>query len=122
MARLAGINTDLIKLSGYIISGTFVGLSSVLLISKEAVGNANYGSGLELIVIASVAIGGVSLIGGTGSMIGVFIGVIMMQIMSNVLILLQVNQHMQSLVLGMIMILATITDTRRRIRLLGKID
>ena len=122
VARMAGINTDLIKLSVYMISGTFVGLSSVLLISKEAVGNANYGSGLELMVIASVAIGGVSLIGGYGSMIGVLIGVIMMQIMSNILILLQVNQHMQSLVLGVIMILATITDIRRRVRLLGKID
>ena len=46
----------------------------------------------------------------------------MMQIMSNILILLQVNQHMQSLILGLIMIMATILDIKSRARLLGKID
>jgi ribose transport system permease protein len=122
VARMAGVNTDLVKLSAFIISGTLVGISSVLLISKEAVGNANYGSGWELSVIAAVAIGGVSLMGGAGSMIGVLIGVIMMQIMSNILILLQINQHMQSVLLGTIMILATVLDIKRRNRILGKID
>jgi ribose transport system permease protein len=122
VARMAGINTDLVKLSAFSISGTLVGLASVLLISKEAVGNANYGSGWELSVIAAVAIGGVSLMGGAGSMIGVLIGVIMMQIMSNILILLQINQHMQSVLLGTIMIFATVLDIKQRNRILGKID
>ena len=99
-----------------------VGLASVLLIAKEAVGNANYGSGWELSAIAAVAIGGISLIGGAGSMSGLIIGVIMMQCMSNILVLLQINQHMQSILLGTIMILATVFDVKRRNRILGKID
>lgn len=122
VARMAGINTDLIKISAFTISGTLVGLASVLLISKEAVGNPNYGSGWELFVIAAVAIGGVSLMGGAGSMIGVIIGVIIMQIISNILILLQINQHMQSVVLGTVIILATVLDIKQRNRILGKID
>jgi ribose transport system permease protein len=122
VAKMAGINIDLIKLSAYIISGFMVGLASVLMISKEAVGNANYGTGWELSAIAAVAIGGISLFGGAGSIIGLLIGVIMMQVMSNILILLQVNQHMQSVILGAIMILATVFDIRRRNRILGKID
>jgi len=122
VARLAGVNTDLIKLSTFIISGVLIGSASVLLIAKEAVGNANYGSGWELSAIAAVAIGGISLIGGAGSMVGLIIGVIMMQCMSNILVLLQINQHMQSILLGTIMILATVFDVKRRNRILGKID
>ena len=122
VARLAGISPDNVKLSTFIISGFLVGLASILLIGKEAVANANFGTGWELQAIAAVAIGGISLIGGAGSMIGVLIGVIMMQIMANILILLQINLNMQSVVLGVIMILATILDLKRRNRILGKID
>jgi len=122
VARLAGINVDLIKLSTFIISGFLVGTASVLLIAKEAVANANYGTGWELSAIAAVAIGGISLIGGAGSMSGLLIGVIMMQCMSNILVLLQINQHMQSVLLGVIMILATVFEIRRRNKILGKID
>ncbi len=122
VARLAGVNTDLIKLSTFIISGALIGIASVLLISKEAVANANYGGGWELSAIAAVAIGGISLIGGAGSMVGLLIGVIMMQCMSNILVLFQINQHMQSILLGTIMILATVFDIKRRNKILGKID
>lgn len=122
VAKLAGINTDFIKLSVFIISGFLIGLASIVLISKEAVANANYGTGWELQAIAAVAIGGISLAGGAGSMIGVLIGIFMMQIMTNILILLQINLNMQSVVLGVVMILATILDVRRRRKILGNID
>ena len=122
VARLSGINTDLVKISMFIISGVLIGLSSIFLTAKEAMGNPVWGVGWELLAIAAVAIGGISLIGGAGSMIGVLIGVIMMQVMNNILILLQINLNMQSVVLGVIMILATILDLKRRNRILGKID
>lgn len=122
VARLSGINTDTIKISMFIISGVMVGLASVFLTAKEAMGNPVWGMGWELQAIAAVAIGGISLIGGAGSMIGLLIGVIMMQVIGNILILLQINLNMQSVVLGVIMILATILDLKRRNRILGKID
>lgn len=122
VARLSGINTDFIKISMFSISGALVGLASVLLTAKEAMGNPTWGMGWELQAIAAVAIGGISLIGGAGSMIGLLIGVIMMQVIGNILILLQINLNMQSVVLGVIMILATVLDLKRRNRILGKID
>ncbi len=122
VARLSGINTDNIKISMFVISGVMVGLSSILLVGKEAMGNPVWGIGWELQAIAAVAIGGISLIGGAGSMIGLLIGVIMMQVIGNILILLQINLNMQSVVLGVIMILATVLDIKRRNRILGKID
>jgi ribose transport system permease protein len=122
VARLSGINTDLIKISMFVISGVLVGAAGVFLTAKEAMGNPVWGMGWELLAIAAVAIGGISLIGGAGSMVGVLIGVFMMQIMNNILILLQINLNMQSVVLGVIMILATILDLKRRNRILGKID
>jgi ribose transport system permease protein len=122
VARLSGINTDTIKITMFIISGVMIGLSAVFLTAKEAMGNPVWGMGWELQAIAAVAIGGISLIGGAGSMIGLLIGVIMMQVIGNILILLQINLNMQSVVLGVIMILATILDIKRRNRILGKID
>jgi len=119
VARLAGINTDIIKISTFIISGTLIGIASVLLVAKEAVGSSNYGTGWEILAIAAVAIAGISLVGGAGSMIGLLIGVIMMQCIYNILILLQINQHMQSILLGVIMILSVIIDLKRRNRILG---
>jgi ribose transport system permease protein len=122
VARLSGINTDTIKITMFIISGVMIGLAAVFLTAKEAMGNPVWGMGWELQAIAAVAIGGISLIGGAGSMVGLLIGVIMMQVIGNILILLQINLNMQSVVLGVIMILATILDIKRRNRILGKID
>lgn len=122
VARLAGIRVDRIKLSTFVISGILVGISGILLVGKEAVGNANYADGWELSVVAATAIGGISLVGGSGTMIGTLIGVVMMQSVSNILILLEVNQHFQSILLGVIMVLSVIVDIRRRNKLLGKMD
>jgi len=122
VARLAGIKVDRIKISTFLISGVFIGISGVFMIAKEAVGNANFADGLELSVIAATAIGGISLVGGSGTMIGTLIGVIMMQSVSNILILLSVNQHLQSVLLGIIMVLSVIVDVQRRNKLLGKLD
>jgi ribose transport system permease protein len=122
VARLSGINTDTIKITMFVVSGVMIGLASVFLTAKEAMGNPVWGMGWELQAIAAVAIGGISLIGGAGSMIGLLIGVIMMQVIGNILILLQINLNMQSVVLGVIMILATILDLRRRNKVLGKVD
>lgn len=122
VARLAGIKVDWIKLSTFLISGILIGVSGVLMIGKEAVGNANYADGLELTVIAAVVIGGISLVGGSGTMIGTFIGVLMMQCVSNVLILLNINQHFQSVLLGAIMVLSVFIDVKRRNKILGKMD
>ena len=120
VARMAGIRVDRIKISTFIISGFLVGLVSIMLVAKQGTANPNFGQGWELMIIAATAIGGISLAGGSGSMIGTMIGVIIFATISNVLILLEVNQHLQSVLTGIIMVLSVIIDIRRRTRLLGE--
>lgn len=120
VATMAGIRTDRIKISTFIISGFLVGITAVMLIAKQGTANPNFGQGWELSVIAATAIGGISLAGGSGTMIGTLIGVILFATISNVLILLEVNQHLQSVLTGVIMVLSVVIDIRRRNKLLGK--
>ena len=120
VARMAGVRVDRIKISTFIISGLLVGLVSIMLVAKQGTANPNFGQGWELMIIAATAIGGISLVGGSGSMVGTLIGVVMFATISNVLILLEVNQHLQSVLTGIIMVLSVIIDIRRRTRLLGE--
>lgn len=120
VAKMAGIRTDRIKISTFIISGFLVGISAIMLVAKQGTANPNFGQGWELMIIAATAIGGISLAGGSGSMIGTLIGVVLFAAISNILILLEVNQHMQSVITGVIMVLSVIIDIRRRNRLLGE--
>ena len=119
VAEIAGVNVDRIKMSTFAISGFMVGLASILLIAKQGTANPNFGQGWELMIIAATAIGGISLAGGSGSMIGTLIGVIIFATVSNVLILLEVNQHMQQVITGIIIVLSVLIDIRRRTKLLG---
>jgi ribose transport system permease protein len=120
VATMAGIRVDRIKISTFVISGLLVGISAIMLVGKQGSSNPNFGQGWELMVIAATAIGGISLAGGSGSMIGTLIGVILFATISNILVLLEVNQHMQSVITGVIMILSVIIDIRRRNRMLGE--
>ena len=120
VAAMSGIKVDWVKISAYLISGFLVGLVSVLVVGKEGVGSPRYGEGWELTVIATCAIGGISLVGGSGTMIGTFFGALTMAAISNVLILTRVNQHYQSIILGVIIALSVVLDVRRRNKLLGR--
>lgn len=120
VAKMAGIRVDRIKISTFIISGFLAGLAAIMLVAKQGTANPNFGQGWELMVIAATAIGGISLAGGSGTMIGTMIGVVLFATISNVLILLEVNQHMQSVITGIIMVLSVIIDIRRRNKLLGE--
>jgi len=120
VSRMAGIKVDRIKISTFAISGILVGLVSIILVAKQGTANPNFGQGWELMVIASTAIGGISLVGGSGSMLGTLIGVVLFATISNVLSLLEINQHFQSVLTGLIMVLSVIIDIRRRSRLLGE--
>ncbi len=122
VARMAGINTDRIKLSTFFISGVMVGLACVMLLAKQGTAGPNFGQGWELMIIAATAIGGISLTGGSGSMIGTLIGIILFATIANILILLEVNQHFQAVLTGIIMILSVIIDIRRKNKLLGNND
>ena len=117
-ARLAGVNTSGVKIACFVLTGLLAALGGLLIMARFNVGRPETGTGWELEVIAAVVIGGVSLFGGSGSMIGTLCGLAIMQIVRSGLVISQVNTHWQTVALGVIMIAAVGVDLlRRRARL-----
>jgi inositol transport system permease protein len=105
-ARLSGLNVKLILLSVYVIVGFFAGLGGFVLSSRLGAAEAVAGTGYELTVIASVVIGGTSLFGGEGSVLGTVIGSILIGVLTNGLVLMNVSPYVQQIIIGMITVLA----------------
>jgi ribose/xylose/arabinose/galactoside ABC-type transport system permease subunit len=109
-ARLSGINIDLIITSTYIITGFFVGLAAFILSARLNSSEAVAGMGYELNVIAVVVVGGTSLFGGRGNILGTIIGAMLFGVLQNGLVLLNVSSYIQQIIIGIILILAVTFD------------
>ena len=109
-ARLSGIGIDNIKLAAYALSGFCAGIGSIILTSRVGSGQPALGVSLPLESVAAVVLGGVSLFGGRGSIIGVAFGVLFVSILSNGLNLLNVSSYTQMMVIGGALILAVAID------------
>lgn len=114
VARIAGINTDAVKIACYALTGTLAALGGILLMARINVGQPETGAGWELDVIASVVIGGVSLFGGIGTVAGTLLGLLIMQVVRSGLVVTGVNTHWQTVAVGAIMIVAVSVDLLRR--------
>jgi inositol transport system permease protein len=110
-ARLSGLNVNRIIASVYVISGFFCGLASFVLAARLNSAEAVAGTGYELTVIASVVIGGTSLFGGSGTILGTVVGTILIGVLLNGLILLDVSSYIQQIIIGIIIVLAVAFDT-----------
>jgi ribose transport system permease protein len=115
-ARLAGIRTNRVLVQVYVISGVLTALSGILLASRMNSGQPNAGTMYELDVIAAVVVGGTSLFGGRGSLVGTFIGAMLIGILRNGLNLTNVNSYVQMIVLGGVILLAVMIDQMRKSR------
>ena len=113
-AYLSGINVPRILLSVYAICGLTAGIAGVMTMSRTMCGSMEVATGLELDSIASVVIGGVSLFGGRGNLIGVVLGVIIIGVINNGMIVLGLDPPLQEVVKGVILISAVAADTMRR--------
>jgi fructose transport system permease protein len=116
-ARLTGINTDRILLSVYTLAGLTSGLAAMLLVGRTEVGDPNAGQTTEnLDSITAVVLGGTSLFGGRGAIIGTLIGALIVGVFRNGLTLIGVQVIYQYLVTGILIILAVSVDqiTHRR--------
>lgn len=109
-ARLSGINIDLIIISTYIITGFLVGLAAFILSARLNSAEAVAGMGYELNVIAVVVVGGTSLFGGRGNILGTIIGAMLFGVLQNGLVLLNVSSYIQQIIIGIILILAVTFD------------
>lgn len=113
-ARWSGVNVNYVKIGVYTLSGFFAAISGIILAGRLASGQPNAGQGFEMDVIAGAIVGGTSLAGGKGSIIGTFIGVLLIGILSNGLTLLNVSTYYQMVVKGIIILVAVIIDTLSR--------
>jgi len=113
-ARLSGINTNLVSIAVFAITGLLVGLSALLHTALVNQGSHIDGSGYELNAIAAVVIGGTSLMGGVGTIGGTVIGALILQILDNILGIRNVQSEYQAILKGAIIVLAVILQRRRR--------
>jgi ribose transport system permease protein len=109
-ARISGIRVDLVKVFDYCLTATLAGISGLLITARFGSASVTVGSGMELRVITATIIGGASLSGGTGSVLGAFLGALFMGVLANSLNLLGVDVYWQNLVTGLILILAVVFD------------
>jgi ribose transport system permease protein len=114
--RLSGVRTVRFKASAYILSGLFAGLAGVIITARLNSAQPAVGFGYELDAIAAAVIGGTSLSGGEGSIMGTVIGAFIISVLTNGLRLMSVPQEWQIVITGGIVILAVYLDIVRRRR------
>ncbi len=115
-AHLAGVRVNRVLAAVYVLSGALSALAGILLASRMNSGQPNAGVMYELDVIAAVVVGGGSLSGGRGSIVGTFLGAMLIAILRNGLNLLNVNSYIQQVVVGVVILLAVLLDQVRRPR------
>jgi len=116
-ARVSGINVIRISLLTYLLNGATSGIAGVLTAARLGSALSNAGLGMELQVIAAVIIGGTSLFGGSGSILGTAVGALLMSVIANGMVFLKVSIYLQQVVIGVIIILAVGLDQYNRKRL-----
>jgi fructose transport system permease protein len=109
-ARLAGINTDRVLLVVYTLAGTLYGIASLLAVARTGVGDPQAGQTENLDTVTAVVLGGTSLFGGRGLVLGSLVGALIVGVFRNGLTLMGVSSVYQILVTGVLVILAVATD------------
>lgn len=109
-AKLSGINVGKVKCSVYAMTAVFATFTGVITSANLNSGDVSIGSGYELDVIAACVIGGCSLAGGQGSILGVFIGAAILGVIKNGFVLLRIPASWQTITVGVVIILACILD------------
>jgi len=112
-ARLAGVNVDKYKAGAYVICGLTAAMGAVILTSRLNAGESIAGEGYELSVIASVVIGGTSLMGGRGGVWGTLVGALLIGTINNAMNLLLISSYWQLVVRGTIIVGAVLLDRLR---------
>lgn len=109
-ARLAGVRTDRTKIWVYVLSGLAMGIAGIMLAGRMNTGEPTAGTGYELDCIAAVVIGGTSLMGGQGGVVGTLLGALVLGVVNNGMNILNVNVYWQQVVKGAIIIFAVVID------------
>lgn len=113
-SRLSGIDVDKIKMLAYILSGLFAGIAGVILLSRTNSGQPTMGKGFEFDVLTAVVLGGVSVNGGVGKISNVISGILIIGVLNNGLVLMGVNTYIQSVIKGVVLLIAVAFDFIQR--------
>lgn len=113
-ARLVGIRVNRTIFAGFLLSGACMALAGLLVTSQLGSSSANTGVGLELAVVTAVILGGTSLSGGTGTVFGTVVGLLIVGVLSNGLTLLNVDSSWQQVATGVLLIMAVAVDRLRQ--------
>lgn len=105
-AFVSGINTTRVTLRGFIMVGVFNALAALILISRTGTALATTAEAYSLDALASVVVGGVAITGGKGNAFSIFLGVLLIGLVSNALVVMNVNPYMRGVAIGLIIIIA----------------
>jgi ribose transport system permease protein len=111
--RLSGHNVKLYKVAAFVICGATVGLAAILYMLRLNIASPILGNGFELSAIAAVVIGGTSMSGGKGSLVGTLLGAAIIGVLNNGLLLIGMGDFARQIVTGAIIVVAVILDTYR---------
>jgi ribose transport system permease protein len=112
-ARLAGLRVPRVLFIGFLVSGAAMALSGLIIASQTGQGTGNAAIGLELSAITAVVLGGASLAGGRGSIIGTILGVLIIGVINNGLTLLNIISYWQEVIRGLLLVAAVGFDQLR---------
>lgn len=115
-ARLSGINVDRTRIIVYTVSAVLAGVVGILHAARLNQGTANVGQFYELYAIAAAVIGGTSLFGGVGTVLGTIVGASILSTIWNSMVLLKVSAYWQNVVLGVVIVVAVSVDILRKRR------
>ena len=113
-SELAGIPVRKIKLICFVISGVLASFTALILASRLNSGQPGAGDGFEFNVVSAVVLGGVSMNGGKGNLSGAILGVLILQVLTNILTLLNVSSFYQQIARGLVILIAVYLDERKR--------
>ena len=113
-ARLSGVRVGVLRASTFALSGLAAGIAGTMIASRNITGQADSGTGLELTAIAAIVIGGTSIAGGQGAIWRTTLGVLLLGMIGNGFNLLNINPIYQSILTGVIILVAVTVDARAR--------
>lgn len=114
-ARLSGINTKWTITGTYVFSGVFAAIAGVLMAARLGSGQPSVGSGFEMDVITATVLGGISVNGGKGKVVNVFVGACIMGVLANGMTMLNINQYLQWIINGLVLLFAVTMSNLRKL-------
>ena len=109
-ARFSGLPVQRVKVKVYAFSGLTAGIAAMIMLGYYGSASSDAGKGYELDVIAAAVVGGASLSGGRGTALGALLGALIIQIITNGIIILEIDQNYSQIIIGAVIVLAVVLD------------